>query len=121
MKIYKGKLVEEHLKDLDLYNFLTVLSTNKKTVVNAETGEKEDKTEVQFEVNGDLAPAVVTELSERLKNGPRYAVLKNADEVNVVYPNKIFTYYPDDNESRQKAIDYGQSLMISAEELKSAF
>lgn len=121
MKNYKGKLIEEHLKDFDLYNFLTVESKTKKTVVSAESGEKEDRTEVLFEVDGAFAPAVVTELSERLKNGPRYAVVKNMDEVNVIYPNKIFTYYPDDNQSRTKALEYGESLMIPEDELRGAF
>jgi len=121
METYKGKLTEEHLKDLDLYNFLTVTKREKKTVINADTGAKEDRTEIYFEVDGQFTPAVVTELSERLKNGPYYAVVKNRDEVNVMYPNKIFTYYPDDNGSRQKALEYGVSLGINLEELKVNF
>lgn len=72
--------------------------------------------QITCEVEGDLIEAVSQELSLNLKP-QSFAQFKSEYETIIIFPNKIFKFAPKDATTKQKVIDYAQTLGIPEAQL----
>ena len=101
---YKGFVEKENIKDASFLNFTQIL--------------KEGNGKVIFECEDDIAPAVALEMSEEFHPGSHFGVVRNEEEVNIVFPQKVFTYTVRDSHTKEQMIKYGETLGISPKELE---
>ncbi|PIR87625.1 MAG: hypothetical protein COU10_03590 [Candidatus Harrisonbacteria bacterium CG10_big_fil_rev_8_21_14_0_10_45_28] len=103
--MYQGRVKKDSLKDEGFLNFATSL--------------KDEGGILVFEVEDEFASSIIIEMSEELRSGANFGVVKSEYQTNVVFPEKVFTFDKSNPEEREKMIKYGGSLSISPKELET--
>lgn len=105
MKLYKGSIVENSLKDKGILNQLEITSTK----------HADDWIIHDVLINEDQ----VSEIGKYINSGPWYMHfwLSGSNEVKVVFNDKIFTIDYSDKSTWLEAIKYGKEKGIPEEQL----
>jgi hypothetical protein len=112
----KGLLLKESLDDLGVLDRLRITQTETWNVSNAAEFQPNVWTALSFEVDDDQADIVTVTLSQALK--PRWYIdARLADQVYVIFPQRIFKYRQGEQAHKAEAQRYGRSLGIPDSQL----
>ena len=117
---YSGALLGESLRpDAILDGIpLTVTKIFRAALGNAEAGQPELWTVIEFEVPVDRARELAESLSRLLlADGGWYCDFRSADEVFVVFSGRIFRYPRGDRAGRARVEEYGRSAGVPEAQL----
>ena len=97
---------------------LTVTKIYRAALGNAEAGQPELWTVIEFEVSVDRACELAESLSRLLlADGGWYCDFRSADEVFVVFSGRIFRYPRGDRAGRARVEEYGRSVGVPEAQL----
>jgi hypothetical protein len=116
---YSGALLAESLRpDAVLGGIpLTVTKIYRAALGNAEAGQPELWTVIEFEVPADRARGLAEALSRLLLEGSWYCDFRSADEVFVVFSGRVFRYPRGDGAGRAQAEEHGRSVAVPEAQL----
>jgi len=117
---YSGALLGESLRPGAVLDGipLTVMKIYRAALGNAEAGQPELWTVIEFEVPVDRARELAESLSRLLlADGGWYCDFRSADEVFVVFSGRIFRYPRGDRAGRARMEEYGRSVGVPAAQL----
>jgi len=117
---YSGALLGESLRPGAVLDGipLTVMKIYRAALGNAEAGQPELWTVIEFEVPVDRARELAESLSRLLlADGGWYCDFRSADEVFVVFSGRIFRYPRGDRAGRARVEEYGRSAGVPEAQL----
>jgi hypothetical protein len=117
---YSGALLSESLRPGAVLDGipLTVTKIYRAALGNAEAGQPELWTVIEFEVSVDRACELAESLSRLLlADGGWYCDFRSADEVFVVFSGRIFRYPRGDRAGRARVEEYGRSAGVPEAQL----
>ena len=117
---YSGALLGESLRPGAVLDGipLTVTKIYRAALGNAEAGQPELWTVIEFEVSVDRACELAESLSRLLlADGGWYCDFRSADEVFVVFSGRIFRYPRGDRAGRARVEEYGRSVGVPEAQL----
>ncbi len=116
---YSGALLAESLRpDAVLDGIpLTVTKIYRAALGNAEAGQPELWTVIEFEVPADRARGLAEALSRLLLEGSWYCDFRSADEMFVVFSGRVFRHPRGDRVGRDQAEEHGRSVGVPEAQL----
>ena len=87
-----GVLLQESLKELSVIERLRIIKSDSWEAANAADFQPRVWTALSFEVDELQAEAVIEELSHALKTPGWYIDARQADQVIVIFPERVFRY-----------------------------
>lgn len=117
---YSGALLGESLQPGAVLDGipLTVTKIYRAALGNAEAGQPELWTVIEFEISVDRACELAESLSRLLlADGGWYCDFRSADEVFVVFSSRIFRYPRGDRAGRAWVEEYGRSVGVPEAQL----
>jgi len=118
--IYSGALIGESLRPAAVVEGfpLTVTKIYRAKLGNAEAGQPELWTVIEFAVAADRAPELAEALSRMLlKQGGWYCDFHSEQEVFVVFADRVFRYPHGDEAGRARAAEHGRALGVPEAQL----
>lgn len=114
---FAGLLLRESLKDLSILDLIQITKTETWNVGNAAELQPETWTAIYFEGNASQSDFIAEKMSGSLKPSWYINFSTEANNVYVIFPNKVFKYIKGDERARGDAIEYGRSLDIPEHQL----
>lgn len=113
---YKGTIILESLKTDDVIKHLTITSKEVWNVDNNNIYQPNIWTAISFENSDEKIEIVLETIKSNLKTF-WYVDISDESKKYIIYPGKIISYYLNDKNGMQEAIDYGKSIGIPDSQL----
>ena len=116
---YSGALLAESLRPGAVLDGipLTVTKIHRAALGNAEAGQPELWTVIEFEVAAVRSSELAEVLSRLLLEGSWYCDFRSTDDVFVVFGGRVFRYPRGDRAARARAEEYGRSVGVPEAQL----
>jgi len=113
---FKGLLLKESLRDLDVLNLVKITKIEKWDVPDAVNYQPKIWTAISFEGEKDNVEEIVEKMSKAIKE-KWYLNISTENMEYVVFFNKIFKYPKGNDKTKKQTIEYGISIGIPKRQL----